>query len=284
MSLKGKTLFITGASRGIGLAIALRAARDGANIAIAAKTAVADPRLPGTIFTAAEDIEKAGGKALPLAVDIRDEQGVEAAVAKTAETFGGLDILVNNASAIHLAGTLNTPMKRYDLMHQINGRGTFLVSQKCIPHLKKAANPHVLTLSPPLDFDVKWFKPHAAYTLAKFSMSVYAWAMAAEFKDDGIAFNCLWPRTTIATAAVKNLLGGDALMKRSRTPDIMADAAHWILTQPSRSCSGNFFIDDDVLAKAGVKDLDKYAVTPGVELAPDFFVPAPGSKTLVGQP
>jgi citronellol/citronellal dehydrogenase len=284
MSLKGKTLFITGASRGIGLAIALRAARDGANIAIAAKTAAPDPRLPGTIFTAAEDIEKAGGKALALAVDIRDEQGVEAAVAKTVETFGGLDILVNNASAIHLAGTLNTPMKRYDLMHQINGRGTFLVSQKCIPHLKKAANPHVLTLSPPLDFDVKWFKPHAAYTLAKFSMSIYSWAMAAEFKDDGVAFNCLWPRTTIATAAVKNLLGGEALMKRSRTPEIMADAAHWILAQPSRSCSGNFFIDDEVLTRAGVKDLDKYAVTPGAELAPDFFVPAPGAKTLVGQP
>jgi citronellol/citronellal dehydrogenase len=284
MSLKGKTLFITGASRGIGLAIALRAARDGANIAVAAKTAAPDPRLPGTIFTAAEDIEKAGGKALPIAVDIRDEQGVEAAVARTVETFGGLDILVNNASAIHLAGTLSTPMKRYDLMHQINGRGTFLVSQKCIPHLKKAANPHVLTLSPPLDFDVKWFKGHAAYTLAKFSMSIYSWAMAAEFKDDGIAFNCLWPRTTIATAAVKNLLGGDELMKRSRTPEIMADAAHWILTQPSRSCTGNFFIDDEVLTKAGVTDLDRYAVTPGGELAPDFFVPAPGSKTLVGQP
>ncbi len=284
MSLNGKTLFITGASRGIGLAIALRAARDGANIAIAAKTAAPDPRLPGTIFTAAEDIEKAGGKALPLAVDIRDEQGVEAAVAQTVERFGGLDILVNNASAIHLAGTLQTPMKRYDLMHQINGRGTFLVSQKCIPHLKKAANPHVLTLSPPLDFDVKWFKPHAAYTLAKFSMSIYSWAMAAEFRDDGIAFNCLWPRTTIATAAVKNLLGGDELMKRSRTPEIMADAAHWILTQPSRACTGNFFIDDEVLTRAGVADLDRYAVTPGAELAPDFFVPAPGSKTLVGQP
>ena len=283
MSLKGKTLFITGASRGIGLAIALRAARDGANVTVAAKTAAPDPRLPGTIFSAAEEIEKAGGKALPIAVDIRDEQGVEAAVAKTVETFGGLDILVNNASAIHLAGTLDTPMKRYDLMHQINGRGTFLVSQKCIPHLKKAANPHVLTLSPPLDFDVKWFKGHPAYTLAKFSMSIYGWAMAAEFKDDGIAFNSLWPRTTIATAAVNNLLGGNELMKRSRKPEIMADAAHWILTQPSRNCSGNFFIDDDVLTAAGVKDLSVYAVTPGAELAPDFFVPAPGSKTLVGR-
>jgi citronellol/citronellal dehydrogenase len=283
MSLKGKTLFVTGASRGIGLAIALRAARDGANVVVAAKTAVPDPRLPGTIFTAAEDIEKAGGRALPIAVDIRDEQGVEAAVAKTVERFGGLDILVNNASAIHLAGTLQTPMKRYDLMHQINGRGTFLVTQKCLPHLKKVANPHVLTLSPPLDFDVKWFTSHPAYTLAKFSMSVYAWAWAAEFKDDGIAFNCLWPRTTIATAAIKNLLGGDELMKRSRTPEIMADAAHWIVSQPSRTCTGNFFIDDEALGKAGVKDFDKYAVTPGGELAPDFFVPAPGSKTLVGR-
>ncbi|MCW5746279.1 MAG: NAD(P)-dependent oxidoreductase [Alphaproteobacteria bacterium] len=284
MSLKGKTLFVTGASRGIGLAIALRAARDGANVAIAAKTAVPDPRLPGTIFSAATEIEKAGGKALPIAVDIRDEQGVEAAVARTVETFGGLDILVNNASAISLTGTLATPMKRYDLMHQINARGTFLVSQKCIPHLRKAANPHVLTLSPPLDFSVHWFAPHAAYTLAKYGMSVYSWAWAAEFKDDGIAFNCLWPRTTIATAAVKNLLGGDELMKRSRKPQIMADAAHWILSQPARTCSGNFFIDDDVLSRAGVKDLTVYAVLPGVDLAPDFFVPAAGSKTLVGQP
>ena len=283
MSLKGKTLFITGASRGIGLAIALRAARDGANVAIAAKTAAPDPRLPGTIFTAAEDIEKAGGKALPVAVDIRDDHGVEAAVARTVETFGGLDILVNNASAIHLAGTLNTPMKRYDLMHQINGRGTFLVSQKCIPHLKKAANPHVLTLSPPLDFDVKWFKPHAAYTLAKFSMSVYSWAMAAEFKDDGIAFNCLWPRTGIATAAIQNILGGEDGMKRCRKPEIMADAAYAILNRPARECTGNFFIDDEVLAAEGITDLDRYAVSPGTPLMPDFFVPAPGARTLVGR-
>lgn len=284
MSLAGKTLFITGASRGIGHAIALAAARDGANIAIAAKTVKPDPRLPGTIFTAADDVEKAGGKALPLPCDIRDEQSVEKSVAETVAKFGGIDILVNNASAISLTGTLATPMKRYDLMHQINGRGTFLVTQKCLPHLKKAANPHVLTLSPPLDFDVKWFKSHPAYTLAKFSMSIYSWAWAAEFKDDGIAFNCLWPRTTIATAAVKNLLGGDELMKRSRKPEIMADAAHWILSQPARTCSGNFFIDDDVLSRAGVKDLTVYAVLPGVDLAPDFFVPAAGSKTLVGQP
>ena len=283
MSLKGKTLFITGASRGIGLAIALRAARDGANIVVAAKTAVADPRLPGTIFTAAEEIEKAGGRALPIAVDIRDEQGVEAAVAKAVETFGRLDILVNNASAIHLGGTLATPMKRYDLMHQINARGVFLVSQKCIPHLRKAANPHVLNLSPPLDFDIRWFAPHAAYTLAKYGMSVFAWAMAEEFKDDGIAFNCLWPRTTIATSAIKNLLGGDELVRRSRTPEIMADAAHWVLTRPSRECTGRFFIDDEALAQAGVTDLSRYAVSPGAELAPDFFVPAPGARTVVGR-
>ncbi len=283
MSLRGKTLFITGASRGIGLAIGLRAARDGANVVVAAKTAVPDPRLPGTIFTAAEEIEKAGGKALPIAVDIRDEQGVEAAVAKTVETFGGIDILVNNASAISLTGTLATPMKRYDLMHQINARGTFLVSQKCIPHLKKASNPHVLTLSPPLDFSVHWFAPHAAYTLAKYGMSIFMWSMAEEFRADGIAFNCLWPRTTIATSAIKNLLGGDELMKRSRKPEIMADAAHWILTRPSRECTGRFFIDDEALKEAGVTDLSGYSVVPGAELAPDFFVPAPGSKNLVGR-
>ena len=233
MSLANKTLFVTGASRGIGLAIALRAARDGANIAIAAKTVKPDPRLPGTIFTAAEEIEKAGGKALPLPCDIRDEQSVEKAVAETVAKFGGIDILVNNASAISLTGTLQTPMKRYDLMHQINARGTFLVSQKCIPHLLKAANPHVLNLSPPLDFDVKWFANHPAYTLAKYSMSVYAWAMAEEFKGK-IAFNCLWPRTGIATAAIQNVLGGDDGMKRCRKPEIMADAAHAILNRPAQ--------------------------------------------------
>src|SRR5260221_7512630 len=212
MSLASKTLFVTGASRGIGLAIALRAARDGANVAIAAKTVKPDPRLPGTILPAAEDIEKAGGKALPLACDIRDEQSVEKSVVETVARFGGIDILVNNASAISLTNTLATPMKRYDLMHQINSRGTFLVSQKCVPHLLKAANPHVLNLSPPLDFDVKWFANHSAYTLAKYSMSVYAWAMAEEFKDK-IAFNCLWPRTGIATPAIANVLGGDEGMK-----------------------------------------------------------------------
>jgi len=288
MSLAGKTLFVTGASRGIGLAIALRAARDGANVAVAAKTVTPDPRLPGTIFTAAEDIEKAGGKALPLPCDIRDEQGVEKAVADTVAKFGGIDILVNNASAISLTGTLATPMKRYDLMHQINARGTFLVSQKCIPQLVKAKNPHVLNLSPPLDFDVKWFAGHPAYTLAKFSMSIYAWAMAAEFKGDaqgrgGIAFNCLWPRTGIATAAIQNILGGEDGMKRCRKPEIMADAAYAIFNRPARDCTGNFFIDDEVLAAEGVTDFDQYAVSPGTPLMPDFFVPAPGARTVVGR-
>ena len=282
MGLANKTLFVTGASRGIGLAIALRAARDGANVAIAAKTVKPDPRLPGTIFTAADEIEKAGGKALPLPCDIRDEQGVEKAVAETVAKFGGIDILVNNASAISLTGTLATPMKRYDLMHQINGRGTYLVSQKCIPHLVKAANPHVLNLSPPLDFDVKWFANHPAYTLAKYSMSVYAWAMAAEFKDK-IAFNCLWPRTAIATSAIKNVLGGDEAMKACRKPEIMADAAYAIFNRPARSCTGNFFIDDEVLAAEGVTNFDQYAVSPGTKLLPDFFVPAAGARTVVGR-
>ena len=283
MSLGSKTLFVTGASRGIGLAIALRAARDGANVAIAAKTVKPDPRLPGTIFTAAEEIEKAGGKALPLPCDIRDEQSVDKAVAETVAKFGGIDILVNNASAIRLTGTLATPMKRYDLMHQINARGTFLVSQKCIPQLVKAKNPHVLNLSPPLDFDVKWFAGHPAYTLAKFSMLVYAWAMAAEFKDKGIDFNCLWPRTGIATAAIQNILGGEDGMKRCRKPEIMADAAYAIFNRLARDCTGNFFIDAEVLAAEGVTDFDQYAVSPGTPLMPDFFVPAPGARTVVGR-
>jgi citronellol/citronellal dehydrogenase len=282
MGLANKTLFVTGASRGIGLAIALRAARDGANVAIAAKTVKPDPRLPGTIFTAAEEIEKAGGRALPLPCDIRDEQGVEKAVADTVATFAGIDILVNNASAISLTGTLATPMKRYDLMHQINGRGTYLVSQKCIPHLLKAANPHVLNLSPPLDFDVKWFANHPAYTLAKYSMSVYAWAMAAEFKDK-IAFNCLWPRSAIATSAIKNVLGGDEAMKACRKPEIIADAAYAIFNRPAKTCTGNFFIDDEVLTAEGVTNFDQYAVSPGTKLMPDFFVPAAGARTVVGR-
>ncbi|MDH3945953.1 MAG: NAD(P)-dependent oxidoreductase, partial [Chromatiales bacterium] len=245
--LRGKTLFITGASRGIGLAIAKRAAADGANIAVAAKTADPHPKLEGTIFTAADEIEKAGGQALPLVVDVRDEERVAAAMAEAAEKFGGIDILVNNASAIQLTGTLETAMKRYDLMHSINTRGTFLCSKIAIPYLKNAANPHVLNLAPPLDMRPRWFGPHVAYTMAKFGMSMCVLGMAAEFRRDGIAFNALWPRTAIATAAVKNLLGGDAIVQRSRTPEIMADAAHVMLTRPAREFSGNFCIDDVVL-------------------------------------
>jgi citronellol/citronellal dehydrogenase len=271
-TLSGKTLFISGASRGIGLSIGLRAARDGANVAIIAKTAEPHPKLPGTIFTAAEEIEKAGGKALPIACDIRDDAAVYAAVAKTVETFGGIDVLVNNASAISLTGTLATPMKRYDLMHQINTRGTYLCSQACIPHLSKAANPHVLNLSPPLSMEARWFSGHVAYTMAKFGMSMCVLGMAEEFRSAGIAFNALWPRTAIATAAVQNLLGGDAAMRGCRKPEIMADAAHVILGRPSRECSGNFFIDDEVLASVGKTDLAEYAVDPDAQLIPDFFV------------
>ncbi len=271
-SLKGKTLFITGASRGIGLAIGLRAARDGANVAIVAKTAEPHPKLPGTVFTAAKDIEDAGGKALPLVCDIQHDEQVAEAVKKTVETFGGIDILVNNASAIHLTGTEATPMKRYDLMHRINTRGTFLCSQLCIPHLKKAANPHILMLSPPLNMEARWFAPHVAYTMAKFGMSMCVLGMAEELKRAGIAVNALWPRTAIATAAVQNLLGGEQAVKGCRTPDIMADAAHVILTSPSKELTGKFTIDDEVLASVGVTDLAKYAVTPGAPLMPDFFV------------
>ena len=270
--LKGKTLFITGASRGIGLAIAKRAAADGANVAIAAKTAEPHPKLEGTIYTAAEEIEAAGGRALPCVVDIRYQDQVQAAIDRTLETFGGLDILVNNASAIQLTGTLHTDMKRYDLMHHINTRGTFLCSKLAIPHLKQAQNPHVLNLSPPLNMEERWFAPHVAYTMAKFGMSMCVLGMAGEFRSDGIAFNALWPRTAIATAAIRNLMGGDEAMRRSRKPEIMADAAHWILTRPSRDCTGNFFIDDDVMAKAGVTDLTPYAVDPSADLVPDFFV------------
>jgi citronellol/citronellal dehydrogenase len=272
-TLKGKTLFITGASRGIGLAIALRAARDGANIAVAAKTAEPHPKLEGTIFTAAKDIERAGGKALPIACDIRFEEQVQAAVEQTVKTFGGLDICVNNASAISLSPSTATDMKRYDLMHGINARGTFLVSKTCIPYLKNAANPHILMLSPPLDMAPKWFAPHVAYSMAKFNMSIIALGLSGELKGDGIAVNTLWPRTTIATAAVRNLLGGDALMRMSRSPEIMGDAAHLIFTQDAKTFTGRFAIDDTLLYEHGVRDFEKYRVDPSSDLAPDFFVP-----------
>ena len=273
MSLKGKTLFVTGASRGIGHAIALRAAQDGANIAIAAKTAEPHPKLPGTIYTAAQDMEQAGGQALPLVVDVRDEASVTAAVEATVARFGGIDICVNNASAISLTGVLATDMKRYDLMHQINTRGTFLTSKICIPHLKRAANPHVLNLSPPLDMSPRWFGPHVAYTMAKFGMSMCVLGMAEEFRADGIAFNALWPRTGIATAAIRNALAGDEGMARCRTVEIMADAAHAILTKPAREFTGNFLIDDSFLYAEGERDFDKYRVDPSQPLMPDFFVP-----------
>lgn len=273
MSLAGKTLFITGASRGIGLAIGLRAARDGANVAIAAKTAEAHPKLPGTIYTAAEEIEKAGGKALPLVVDVRDEASVHDAVERTVAAFGGIDICVNNASAISLTPTEATDMKRYDLMHQINARGTFLTSRACIPHLKRAANPHVLALSPPLDLAPHWFGRHVAYTVAKYNMSMFMLGMADEFKDDGIAFNGLWPRTGIATAAIQFALAGDEGMKHCRTPEIMADAAHAIFCKKASEFTGNFLIDDTFLYEQGVRDFDRYRVDPGKPLMPDFFVP-----------
>ncbi len=274
MSLSGKTLFVTGASRGIGLAIALRAARDGANIAIAAKTAEPHKHLPGTIYSAAKEIEAAGGQALPLIVDVRDEANVYAAVEKTVAAFGGIDICVNNASAIQLTGTEATDMKRYDLMHQINARGTFLTSKACIPHLKRASNPHVLMLSPPLDMSPRWFGTHVAYTMAKFGMSMCVLGMAEEFKPDGIAFNALWPRTGIATAAIRFALGGGDAMRQCRTVEIMADAAHAIFEKPAREFTGNFLIDDSFLYGEGERDFDKYRVDPTAVLMPDFFVPA----------
>ena len=274
MTLSGKTLLISGASRGIGKAIALRAAADGANVAILAKTAEPHPKLEGTIFTAAEEIEAAGGKALPIQCDIRFEDQVQAAIDATVERFGGVDIVVNNASAIQLTGTLDTAMKRYDLMHGVNTRGTFLVSKLALPHLLKAANPHVLNLSPPLNLDPRWFGPHVAYTMAKYGMSLCVLGMAEEFRSQGVAFNALWPRTTIDTAAVRNLLGGDDMARRSRTPEIIADAAHVILTKPSREFTGNFCLDEDVLRAQGVTDFSRYAVDPSLadELVPDLFL------------
>lgn len=271
-TLKGKTLFITGASRGIGLAIALRAARDGANVTVASKTTEPHPKLPGTIYSAVEEIEKAGGHGLACPTDIRFEDQVAAAVEKTVATFGGIDICVNNASAIQLTGTVETEMKRFDLMFGINVRGTFLTSRLCIPHLSKASNPHILNLSPPLNMEAKWFAGHVAYTMSKFGMSMCVLGMAAELKPRKIAVNALWPRTVIATAAVQNLLGGTDMVNRSRKPDIMGDAAYAILTRPSTECTGNFFIDDDVLKSTGVTDLSQYAVTPGAELVQDFFI------------
>ena len=273
MSLVGKTLFITGASRGIGLAIGLRAARDGANVAIAAKTTEPHPKLPGTIYTAAQAIEEAGGKALPLLVDVRDEEAVATAIERTAETFGGLDIVVNNASAISLTSTPQTDMRRFDLMHQVNTRGTYMVSKYAIPHLAKAANPHILMLSPPLDLEEKWFAPHLAYSLAKYGMSLCVLGLAGELRAKGIAVNALWPRSTIATSAIKNLLGGDQIIKASRAPEILADAAAMVFGKPSRSFTGNFLIDDTFLAGEGVTELTAYRVDPSVPLAPDFFVP-----------
>ena len=272
-NLTNKTLFISGSSRGIGLAIAKRAAQDGANVILAAKTAEPHPKLPGTIYTAAEDIEEAGGKAFPVLCDVRYEEQLEEAVNKGADHFGGIDICVNNASAIQLTNTLQTDMKRYDLMNQINARGTFLTSKKCIPFLLKAENPHILNLSPPLDMKAKWFANSVAYSIAKFGMSLCVLGMAEEFKEQGIAVNALWPRTAIATAAVKNILGGEETVKVSRTPEIMADAAHVILTKNSKDFSGNFCIDDNLLADNGVKDFSKYAEVPFAQLAPDFFVP-----------
>ena len=272
-TLKDKTIFMSGGSRGIGLAIALRAARDGANVVIAAKTAEPHPKLPGTIYTAAEEIEAEGGKALPVICDIREEEQVAAAVDAAVERFGGLDICINNASAIQLTPTEMTDMKRFDLMHQINTRGTFLVSKMCLPHLKQSSNAHILNLAPPLDMSPKWFGPHVAYTMAKYGMSMCTLGMAQEFSKKGIAVNSLWPLTAIDTAAVRNLLGGDTVAKMSRKPEIMADAAYAVLVQDSATCTGNFFIDEIVLREAGVTDFDQYAHDPSAQFAGDFFVP-----------
>ena len=272
-SLHGKTIFITGASRGIGKAIGLRAARDGANIVVAAKTGEPHPKLDGTVYTAVQEMLDAGGQGLACVTDIRIEEQVQAAVDQAVKTFGGIDILINNASAIDLSGTLDVSMKRYDLMHNINTRGTFLVSKLCLPHLLKADNPHILNISPPLDMSPVWFSRHVAYTMAKFGMSMCVLGMAEEFRQQGVAVNALWPRTTIATAAIKNLLGGEQAMRSSRKPEIMADAAHAILVRNSRECTGNFFVDDDVLRSIGITCLDDYAMVPGTKLMPDFFVP-----------
>lgn len=269
---EGKTVFITGGSRGIGKAIGLRLAKEGANIVIAAKTTEPHPKLEGTIYTAAEEMTAAGGKGLGVFMDVRNEEVVQEAVNKAVETFGGIDILINNASAISLTPTEYTAMKRYDLMHQVNVRGTFLTSKTCIPHLRKSDNPHVLNLSPPLNMEPRWFANHVAYSMTKFGMSMCVLGMAEEYKDDGIAFNALWPRTTIATAAVNNLLGGEEMMQASRKPEIMGDAAFYIFQRDSKEATGNFYIDDEVLMMEGVHDLTPYAVDPTQKPMPDFFV------------
>jgi len=275
-TLAGRTMFVSGGSRGIGLAIPLRAARDGANVVIAAKTAEPNPKLPGTIFSAAAEIEQAGGQALPVACDIRDEAAVEAAVAAAVQRFGGIDILVNNASAISLTGTLGTPMKRFDLMFGVDVRGTFLCSQACLPHLVQSAaagrNPHILTLSPPLNMDAKWFAPHVAYTMAKYGMSMCVLGMSEEFRAEGIGINALWPRTVIATAALAMIPGAREQLNHTRKPEIMADAAYAVLTREARATTGNFFLDEDVLREAGVTDFAQYAMKPGVPLLPDLFL------------
>ena len=272
VGLSGKTLLITGASRGIGRAIALRAAQDGANIAVLGKTDAPNPKLAGTVHETVAAVEAAGGRGIACVCDVRFEDQVEAAVAKTIATFGGIDVLVNNASAISLTSTLSTEMKRYDLMHQINTRGTFLCSKACIPALTNSDNPHILMLSPPLNLDKKWFSPHLAYTIAKYGMSLCVLGLAEELRPRGIAVNALWPRTVIATAAVQNLLGGDPAMARARSVDIVADAAHVILTRPSREFTGNFAIDEDVLASTNMTDLSRYASVPSEQLLPDLFL------------
>lgn len=273
MSLKGKTLFITGASRGIGLAIALRAARDGANIAIAAKTDTPHPKLPGTIHTAAAEVEQAGGRALPLVVDVRDEESVKAGIARTVETFGGIDIVVNNASAVQVTPVVDTDMRRFDLMNDVNARGTFMVSKFAIPHLEKAENPHILMNSPPLDMKERWFAPHTAYSMAKFGMSMVVLGLAGELRSKGIAVNALWPRATIATSAIQNLLGGDTIMRMSRKPEIMADAAYAVFNKRAADFTGHFLIDDSFLYAEGVRDFEHYRVDPTQPLAPVFFTP-----------
>ena len=274
MSFKGKTIFITGGSRGIGKHIGLRLAKEGANVVIAAKTVEPHPKLPGTIYTAADEMTAAGGQGLGVQMDLRDEDAVQNAIDTCVDKFGGIDVLINNASAISLTPTDKTAMKRYDLMHHINTRGTFLATKLCLPHLKQADNPHILTLSPPLNMDARWFAPHVAYTMAKYGMSMCVLGHSEEFKDDGIAVNALWPRTTIDTAAVRNLLGGQAMVDMSRKPEIMGDAVYHILKRDSKQCTGNFFIDDDVLREEGYTDeqLDAYAVTPGGKLMPDLFL------------